>query len=85
MLVEKGLFQFPAKTMGKSVMTRKVETTHYLGLDARKPVFLGFANNKSADHPEHPCSLISAFVIGLLESIIIKTCSKRNFTTLASL
>ena len=29
-----------------------------------------FANNKSADQPEHPHSLISAFVIHLLEIII---------------
>ena len=38
-----------------------------MGLDARKPVFGGFANN--TDQPAHPCSLISAFVIRLLESI----------------
>ena len=30
----------------------------------------GFVNNKGADQPEHPHSLISAFVIHLLESII---------------
>ena len=38
----------------------------YLGLDARKPVFGGFANNKDAQ----TSSLISAFVVRLLESII---------------
>ena len=32
----------------------------------------GFANNKGADQPAHPHSLISAFVIRLLESIITK-------------
>ena len=31
---------------------------------------LGFAKNKSADQPAHPRSLISAFVIRFLESII---------------
>ena len=43
------------------------ETPFYtkLGLDAR-----WFANNKGADQPAHPRSLISAFVIRLLESII---------------
>ena len=33
---------------------------------------LGFANNKDTDQPAHPCSLISAFVICLLESIIYR-------------
>ena len=32
----------------------------------------GFANNIGADQPAHPRSLISAFVIPLLESIICK-------------
>ena len=41
-----------------------------MDLAARKPVFWGgFVNNKSADQSAHPRSLISAFVIGLLESI----------------
>ena len=31
-----------------------------------------FANNKGADQPAHPRSLISAFVIRLLEKIISK-------------
>ena len=35
-----------------------------------KTCLRGFANNKGADQPAHPCSLISAFVIYLLESII---------------
>ena len=33
---------------------------------------LGFANNKGADQPAHPHSLISTFVIRLLKSIISK-------------
>ena len=32
----------------------------------------GFANNKGADQPAHPRSLISAFVIHFLESTICK-------------
>ena len=32
----------------------------------------GLANNKGADQPAHPRSLISTFVIGLLESTISK-------------
>ena len=35
----------------------------------RKPVW-GFANNKGADQPAHPRSMISTFVICLLKSII---------------
>ena len=42
------------------------------GLDARKSCLQGFGNNKGADQPAHPRSLISAFVIRLLESIICK-------------
>ena len=33
---------------------------------------LGFANNKEADQPSHLCSLVSAFVICLLQSITVK-------------
>ena len=49
----------------------------HMGLDARKPVFRGFANNKGADQPVHPCSLISAFVICLLESIISRLATSK--------
>ena len=49
-----------------------------MGLDARKPVFRGggggggggeggVVNKTVADQPAHPCSLISAFVICVLE------------------
>ena len=40
-----------------------------MGLNARKPS--GFANNKGATQPANPCSMIIAFVIHILESIII--------------
>ena len=45
-----------------------------MGIGARKPVFGGWgvANNKDADHPTHPRSRISAFVIRLLVRIISK-------------
>ena len=36
----------------------------------RKSVFLPCANNKGADQPAHPRSLISAFVVCCLDSII---------------
>ena len=60
-----------------SVLTASVssdgsgESVHtHMGLDARKPVFRGFANNTGADQPAHTHSLISAFGIRLLESSI---------------
>ena len=43
-----------------------------MGLDARKPVYRGFADNTGADQPAHPRSLISAFVIRSLKSIICR-------------
>ena len=39
------------------------------GTTARKHVLWGFTNNKDADQPAHPRSLISAFVVCLLDSI----------------
>ena len=44
---------------------------NYMGLDART-CLQGFANNKGADQPMHPHSLISTFVIRFLEIIICK-------------
>ena len=43
-----------------------------MGLNARKPFFERFANNTGTDQPAHSRSLISAFVIHFLESIICK-------------
>ena len=40
------------------------------GPQREKTCLWGFANNKGADQPAHPHSLISAFVIHLLKSII---------------
>ena len=41
-----------------------------IGPRREKPCHRGFANNKGAGQPAHRRSLISAFVIRLLESII---------------
>ena len=61
-------------------MTQIIKLTHNMIFD---PINLSsrFANNKGADQPAHPCSLISAFVICLLESIISKlaTCEISHF------
>ena len=56
----------------------KEENSHFapnLGLlingpQSEKTCLRGFANNTGADRPEHPRSLIRAYVIRLLESII---------------
>ena len=44
-----------------------------------------FANNKGADQPAHPCSLIGAIIIRLLESIIskVETCKISIFYLLS--
>ena len=39
-----------------------------------KTCFIPYANNKEADQPEHPRSLISAFVVRCLDSIIPLVC-----------
>ena len=41
-----------------------------IGPRREKTCLRGFANNKGADQPAYPRSLISAFVIRLLETII---------------
>ena len=50
-------------------------TAHDMGIVERKPVFGGGggggANNKGTDQPEHPSSLISAFVILFLKKFHI--------------
>ena len=50
----------------------------------RKPV-LPNANDKGADHPGHLCSLISAFVIRCLDSIIsvVSLCKISRLQTVA--
>ena len=42
------------------------------GPQREKPCLWGFANNTGADQPAHPRSLINAYVIRFLESIIDK-------------
>ena len=49
------------------------------GLSTRENLSSGFANNKDEDQPKHPCSLISVFVIRLLESISKPAMSKISF------
>ena len=49
-----------------------------MGLVATKPVFRGLQNNKGADQPAHWPSLISAFVIRSLESLISRLAMSKN-------
>ena len=46
--------------------------------------FMSYANNKGADQPAHPRSLISAFVVRWLDSIISLDSIAENFKILAS-
>ena len=43
---------------------------HYLYEQGHEKMCILYANNKGADQPVHPRSLISAFVIHCLDSII---------------
>ena len=46
---------------------------HFLiGPRREKTCLRGFANNKGADQPAHPRSLISAFVVRFLKNVICK-------------
>ena len=45
---------------------------HFIWALTPETCFQGFASNKGADQPGHPCSLITTLVICLLESIISK-------------
>ena len=51
----------------------------------RKMCLMLYANNKGANQPAHPRSLISAFVVRCLDSLIpLDFFYSRNFKTLAS-
>ena len=47
------------------------------GPPRKKTCLWGFANNKGADKPAHPLSLISTFVIRLLESSISRLATSK--------
>ena len=55
------------------------------GHQIEKPCLHGFANNKGADQPARPRSLISDLVIRFLDSIISELATKEIFIFLASL
>ena len=63
---------FQMKT--ESVDSENSNMSHHLAYwpQHEKTCLKGFANNTGTDQPAHPRSLISAFVIRFLESIICK-------------
>ena len=54
------------------------------GPQREKTCLRGFANNTGADQPAHPRSMISAFVIRFLESVICKLATGDIFNYLGS-
>ena len=60
-----GSFGHPKYVKTDTLILKFLIWFYDMGLDTRR-----FANNKDADQPAHPRSLISAFVTRLLERII---------------
>ena len=58
--------------MSESTLFQNATLLEIVSVSFRETCFSGFANNIGADQPAHPHSLISAFVIRFLESIISK-------------
>ena len=65
-------------SLGGSVVSFYQVTSY--GPRREKPCLPWFANNKGPDQPAHPHSLISAFVIRLLESIIYRLATSETST-----
>ena len=62
-----------------------VQSYRSYGPDHAKMCLMPYANNKGADQPAHPRSLISTFVVRCLDSMIyFYTCYIRKFKILAS-
>ena len=53
-----------------NMQNKKFLPWEYVWASSWENLFMPYANNKSADQPAHPHSLISAFVIHCLDSII---------------
>ena len=64
-----------------SFQTKKLYLEDFIifGPQREKTCLRWFANNKGADKPAHPRSLISAFAIPVLESIIYRLASSSIF------
>ena len=69
-LKQKGAFEKEYKIDEKSMQSNFTSyRRHQMSSVMRKPA-LPYANNKGADQPAHPRSLISAFVVRCLDNII---------------
>ena len=51
-------------------MRREYLVAIYMSRAMRKMCLMSYANNKGVDQPAHPRSLISAFIVRCLDSII---------------
>ena len=67
-----------------AVSTQLIILQTWLSHIMRKPVY-AMCDKKGSDQPAHMCSLISAFIICRLDSIIPWIAISKNFKTLASL
>ena len=65
--------------------TEFFKSSRYIWATSWENLFMPFANNKGADQPAHPRSLISAFVVRCIDSIIpLSSFYTRNFKPLPS-
>ena len=60
--------RYPVKE--QFLMIRQLERIYLYEPGHEKMCLMSYANNKGADQPAHPRSLISAFVVRYLDSII---------------
>ena len=53
-----------------NILLNQIQLKHKPRAASWQDLFMPYANNKDADEPAHPRSLISAFVVRCLDSII---------------
>ena len=66
-----------------SVEMAMIKPKHIIWATSWQNLFMPYVNNKDADQPAHPCSLISTFIVHCLDSII-PILSKFKISRLAS-
>ena len=59
--------------------------SYIMNLVIRKISLMAYANNTCADQPARPRSLISAFIVRYLDSVLPTPATYENFKTIASL
>ena len=65
-----GFSSFPFNHTCWPIMFKIYEVLYIKWATSWENLFMPYANNKGADQPVHPCSLISTFVVPCLDSII---------------